>query len=70
MDHKLQFKTNINCNGCIRSVSGFINEVPGIEHWEVDIDNPEKILTVEGSVTAQAVIEAVEEAGFVVSGVG
>ncbi len=64
MDNKLQFKTNINCNGCIRSVTGFINDVPGIQHWEVDIDNPEKILTVQGNVTPEAVVEAVEEAGF------
>ncbi len=62
---KLQFKTNINCGNCVRTVTGFINEVKGIEKWSVDTDNPEKILTVEGeNLTAEAVIEAVEEAGF------
>ena len=62
---KLQFKTNINCNNCIRSVSGFINEVETIEEWKVDTDNPEKILTVTGeNITASSIIEAVEEAGF------
>lgn len=62
---KLQFKTNINCGNCVRTVTGFINEVKGIEKWDVDIENPEKILTVEGDeLTAEAVIEAVEEAGF------
>ena len=62
---KLQFKTNINCGNCVRTVTGFINEVKGIEKWDVDIENPEKILTVEGeNLTAEAVIEAVEEAGF------
>lgn len=62
---KLQFKTNINCGNCVRTVTGFINEVKGIEKWSVDTDNPEKILTVEGeALTAEAVIEAVEEAGF------
>jgi copper chaperone CopZ len=61
----LQFKTNINCGNCLRTVTGFIQDVPGIDHWEVDLQNPEKILTVEGAtLTAQAVIEAVEEAGF------
>ncbi len=64
MGNKLQFKTNIHCNGCIRSVTGFINEVPGIEHWEVDLENPDKILTVEGNVTTQAIMDAVQEAGF------
>jgi len=62
---KLQFKTNINCGNCVRSVTNFLNDVPSIETWQVDTDNPEKILTVEGEdVTAEAVIEAVEEAGF------
>ncbi len=62
---KLQFKTNINCNNCVRSVSGFLNEVESINHWQVDIDNPEKILIVEGDdIDIEAVIEAVEDAGF------
>jgi copper chaperone CopZ len=62
---KLQFKTNINCGNCVRTVTNFLNDVPGIETWQVDTDNPEKILTVEGEeVTTEAVIEAVEEAGF------
>lgn len=61
---KLQFKTNINCNNCVRSVSGFINDVAGLEKWTVDIENPEKILTVEGDFDKNAVVEAVEDAGF------
>jgi copper chaperone len=61
----LQFKTNINCGNCIRAVTGFINDVKGISHWEVDITNPDKILTVEGEeVSAEEVIEAVEDAGY------
>ncbi|MBL7793360.1 MAG: heavy-metal-associated domain-containing protein [Saprospiraceae bacterium] len=61
---KYQFKTNINCGNCVRSVTGFLNEVKGISHWEVDTQNPDKILTVEGDLAMEAVIEAVEEAGF------
>lgn len=61
----LTFKTNINCNNCIRSVTGFLNEVPTIAQWHVDITNPDKILTVEGDdVTVEEVVAAVEEAGF------
>lgn len=62
---KLQFKTNINCQNCVRAVSGFLNEVESIARWEVDTTNPEKILTVEGdTVAAEEVLEAIEEAGF------
>ena len=65
MKKELKFKTNINCNNCIRSVTGFLNDVKEIEHWEVDIDNPNKILTVVGEfVTPEKIVEAVEEAGF------
>ena len=62
---KLKFKTNINCGNCVKSVSGFINEVKSIEAWSVDTDIPEKILTVDGeNITASSIIEVVEEAGF------
>lgn len=61
----LTFKTNINCGNCVRTVTGFLNDVKGIEKWEVDTNNPEKILTVEGEeVMADQVVAAVEEAGF------
>lgn len=62
---KLQFKTNINCGNCVRAVTGFLNDVEGIEKWEVDTDDPDKILTVEGAhLQTGAIIEAVEDAGF------
>lgn len=57
----LKFKTNINCGGCVKAVTGFINEVPGISNWVVDTQNPDKILSVEGEgVDAELVLEAVE----------
>lgn len=62
---KIQFKTNINCGNCVRTVTGFLNDVKGIEKWEVDTNNPHKILTVEGeAVTPEEIVAAVEEAGF------
>lgn len=61
---KITFKTNINCGNCIKAVTNFINEVEGVKSWEVDTDNPDKLLTVEGAADAAAIIEAVEDAGF------
>lgn len=61
---QLIFKTNINCGNCVKAVTGFINEVNGIESWVVDTAHPDKILTVQGDTTVSAVVEAVEEAGF------
>ena len=39
----LKFKTNINCNGCIAKVTPSLNGAGGIENWEVDTNNPQKI---------------------------
>ena len=63
---KLDFKTNINCENCIRSVTPFLNEVGSIDHWKVDINNPEKILSVEFEEdgNAEEVMDAVKKAGF------
>jgi len=61
----LQFKTNINCGGCIARVTPRLNEVRGIQSWKVDTDNPDKILTVETeTLTNEPIIEAVKKVGF------
>lgn len=61
---KIEFKTNINCSSCIRSVTNFIEEVEGITKWSVNTDHSDKILTVEGTAEITTIIEAVEDAGF------
>jgi len=62
---KLKFKTNINCGGCIQTVTPFLEAEASIENWQVDTATADKILTVEGSqVQKQKVIETVEKAGF------
>ena len=64
---KLQYKTNINCNNCIRSVTPFLNELDNIDSWKVDTDNPDKILEVEiDDEDEQAVEEAVKKAGYMI----
>lgn len=63
---KYTYKTNINCGGCIASVTPALNQIDEIESWSVDTDNPEKILSVEleDGTDAQCVIDAVALAGF------
>lgn len=61
----LKFKTNINCSGCIRSVTPFLDGEKEIAHWEVDIENPDKILTVStDTLSGGEVKEVVEKAGY------
>jgi copper chaperone len=61
----IEFKTTINCNNCIAKVTPYLDSVGGIVHWEVDIKNPAKILTVYGDdVKADEVKAKVKEAGY------
>ena len=61
----LQFKTNINCGGCIKAVTPTLNEQAGAGNWQVDTANPDKVLTVKSDkLTAEQVMRAIEEAGF------
>ncbi len=60
----IKFKTNINCGSCIKTATPFLNKTIEIESWEVDTDNPDKILTVKGDVSAEDVIGVLKEAGY------
>ncbi len=61
----LKFKTNIKCTGCVAKVTPLLNNETGIEKWEVDIFNPEKILTVEtNNIDSKKILETIEKAGF------
>ncbi len=61
-----KFKTNINCGGCIKSVTPYLNQLRDSE-WDVDINDKRKILTVKSaSVTEIDIINKVIEAGYTV----
>lgn len=61
----LKFKTNINCGGCIKTVTPTLNQQAGAGNWQVDTANPDKILTINShQLTSAEVTQAVEKAGF------
>ncbi|MGV8813512.1 MAG: heavy-metal-associated domain-containing protein [Gelidibacter sp.] len=61
----LNFKTNINCGGCISKVTPFLDKQQGIESWEVDTANPDKILTIKSDgVTEEEVKATLQKVGF------
>lgn len=61
----LKFKTNLNCGSCIKAVSGFIDAVQGVKDWSVDLQHPDKILTVTAEEgIEERIVEAVQDAGF------
>ncbi|WP_339652571.1 heavy-metal-associated domain-containing protein [uncultured Maribacter sp.] len=61
----LKFKTNINCGGCVSKVTPFLNKQEGIDKWEVDTDNPDKILTVVSNGASEEDIKTtLQKTGF------
>lgn len=66
MENKMKFKTSINCGGCVAKVTPQLNAIEGIQ-WEVDITNPDKILTVSGEDIQEAqIFDAVRKVGFLI----
>jgi len=60
----LKFKTNIKCSGCIAKVTPHLNESIGEGNWQVDLNNPAKVLTIAVEANEVQVREAVEKAGY------
>ncbi len=62
----LQFKTTIKCSGCIANATPFLNEALGENNWKVDVQNPDKVLTVTNNeaLSANDIIKSVEKAGY------
>jgi len=64
---ELQFKTNINCGGCVASVKSHLDNAGGICHWNVDTASKDKVLTVKSTgITGQEIIAIVQKAGFTI----
>lgn len=62
---RLQFKTSISCNSCIRAVTPFLNENKAISKWDVRTEDPDKVLTAYGEdLRPEDVMNAVRNAGY------
>lgn len=60
-----QFKTNINCSGCVATVKPFLDKTAGADQWNVETNNPNKVLTVQSTnATEEQVVAAVKQAGY------
>lgn len=61
----LRYKTNINCSGCVKSVTPFLNELDNVDLWKVDTESEDKTLEVQlEDDNSEAVEDAVKNAGF------
>jgi len=66
MENKeFQFKTTLNCGGCVSKVKSDLDDAEGIHNWNVDIANADKILTVNSNgITEEEVIAIIKSKGF------
>ncbi|MFY0651827.1 MAG: heavy-metal-associated domain-containing protein [Cyclobacteriaceae bacterium] len=64
---KFKYKTNINCDNCVKTVTPYLDSIQGAE-WSVDVSVKDKTLSVTGeNLNSESVIEKVREAGFNIS---
>lgn len=59
-----KFTTTIKCSGCVAKATPFLDEAVGTNNWEVDVNDPAKVLTVTGEADKGKIIRALEMAGF------
>ncbi|NLA24435.1 MAG: hypothetical protein GX879_05655 [Bacteroidales bacterium] len=60
-----KFKTNINCGGCLASIKPHLEAEQRIVTWEVDLNDNDKILTVQAQeISKEEIIEIVTKAGY------
>ncbi|MBS1487138.1 MAG: heavy-metal-associated domain-containing protein [Bacteroidetes bacterium] len=60
-----QFKTNINCSGCVAVVKPHLDQAEGMGEWKVDTANKDKVLTVQSAgISEEQVMTTVQKAGY------
>lgn len=61
----LKFKTNLKCAGCMYAIKPHIEKIKGIKSWDVDLEDPDKTVTVEGDkISPKKIKKAIEKAGY------
>jgi copper chaperone len=61
----MRFRTNIGCSFCIKAGSFFLDDDAQILDWHIDVNHPEKILTIKGlMINKQKIIRKLTFAGF------
>ncbi len=60
-----KFKTNLQCGGCVSNVKPALDEATGIQHWEVDLQDPERTLIVQAKgITKEEILALIASRGF------
>jgi copper chaperone len=61
-----KFKTNIKCGGCVAGLTPHLDRIAGVKNWEVALQHPDRILTVEADtdLNENVITAALAQAGF------
>jgi copper chaperone len=60
---KIELKTNVKCGACVAAITPEMDKVAeGV--WKVDLAHPDRILTVQGDVKEEAIIQALAKSGY------
>lgn len=66
---ELKLSTNLRCDACVRSIQPLFDTEPGLRRWSVDLDSPDKPITVEGdAISAGRVGTLLNKKGYTVIG--
>ncbi|OFX85670.1 MAG: hypothetical protein A2W99_06195 [Bacteroidetes bacterium GWF2_33_16] len=65
----IKFKTSLKCGGCINAIRPHLNKIDGIQSWDVDLDSPNKTLSVNTEAPStedlqNTIIIAFKKAGY------
>ncbi len=60
------FKTNLKCSGCVSALMPFMNELKGVQKWDLNLEDENKTLNIEtdDSLDVQEIIKTVAKAGY------
>lgn len=61
----LKFKTNIKCSGCIATVTPVLDKTAGKDNWKVDLEDPNKTLTIVTDASDEQFAAVLKEVGYV-----
>lgn len=57
--------SGMSCGGCVKSVTGVLEALPGVSKAEVSLEKGEATVTYEGGkVSREQMVGAIDDAGF------
>ena len=55
----------MSCGGCVKSVTGVLEALPGVGKAEVSLERNEAVISYEaGKVSREQLVQAIDDAGF------